>query len=102
MTALLLSPKKAAAKLDMTLKMLREHRKDGTIECVIIGRGKKRPRYAFAPSHLEDFIERQTTRNAPCQSTGRKATPSTTTTSRSEVIGFLQRREKLLAARHSK
>jgi hypothetical protein len=90
----LLSPTEAAAELKITLKTLRGHVADGSIAFVITGRGKKRPRYAFAKVDLDAFEEARRRRRLPaegrkqCRSTAREALNSTVTTSGGEVVAF--------------
>lgn len=102
MTNSLLSPKQAAAELQMTLKTLRGHVADGTIAYVITGRGKKRPRYAFAPEDLEAYRSHQRRRNLPCQPTGRAAQRSMSSIFATNVVGFSARREKLQSGKLTK
>lgn len=98
----LLTPAQAAKALTIKPRTLREHVKDGTITYVITGRGKKRPRIAFAQSDLDAFEEDRRRRNLPivetrepsCPSTGRAKAHSIITTSGSTVVAFsdLQKR----------
>src|SRR5215471_1470324 len=77
-----------AARLRCSRKMLNGHVRSGAIRFVIIGCGTKRPRRMFKDADVEEFIERQTRRNVPCQSTGLKVRRSTTSISGGEVLAF--------------
>lgn len=101
MTALL-TMDEAATELRISVKVLRGHVKDGAIRYVVTGRGPKRPRISFDPADIEQFKEARKRWSAPCPSIVRKGTRSTTSTSSSEVIGFLARREQAIAARRNK
>jgi excisionase family DNA binding protein len=101
----LFSPADAAEYLTITVKTLRAHVRDGSISYIQTGRGKKRPHYAFARADLDAFAEarrRRQTVSVPCPSIDRKAPPDTSSTSGSTVIGFVERRAQLNAARPSK
>jgi hypothetical protein len=78
----------AAARLRCSTKTLNGHVRSGALRYVIIGCGSKRPRRMFTDADLDEFIERQTRRNAPYLSTDRKARRSTTLTSGCEVVAF--------------
>jgi excisionase family DNA binding protein len=69
------TPQEAAARLRCSQRTLRAHVRAGALRYVIIGRGTKRPRRGFTDADLDEFIERQTRRDAPCLSTGRRARP---------------------------
>ncbi|WP_147151693.1 helix-turn-helix domain-containing protein [Reyranella soli] len=97
MTTELRSPAEIAARLHCSPRTLAEHVRTGGLRYVIIGHGTKRPRKMFTDADVEEFIERQTRRDVPCQSTSPRARRSTTTTSNSEVIAFTALRKRLSA-----
>jgi excisionase family DNA binding protein len=90
----LLTPVEVASLLRCSRKTLAAHVRTGALKYVNIGCGTKRPRRMFAEADVEEFIERQTHRDVPCQSTVRKVRRIATTTSGSEVIGFMALRER--------
>jgi excisionase family DNA binding protein len=98
----LLSADEAAEQLQMSTKTLRRHVKDGTIGYIVTGRGFQRQRIAFDPVDIEAFKSERRRRSPPCQSTAPRVTPSTTSTSKSVVIGFMERRRQAIAERQSK
>jgi len=90
----LLTPSQAAEMLTISVKVLREHVDAGEIAFIPKGSGKKRPRMAFDRKDILDFINRRRMRK--CPSTSPKTRRITNLTSNVAVIGFLERREKLL------
>jgi excisionase family DNA binding protein len=89
----LLTPAEAARDLKISVRTLRGHVDDGAIRYIIVGRGKKRPRIAFAPADIEEFERQRRRRKAkietkPCRSIGRKARHTGITTSGSNVVAF--------------
>jgi excisionase family DNA binding protein len=73
--------------------------KDGTLDYINLGRGKKRPRYRFKKQDLDAFIEHRRQKEAPCLSTSQRSHRSTPSTSKSVVIGFTAQRNAKLAAK---
>jgi excisionase family DNA binding protein len=59
----LMSPKDAAARLVISVKTLMGHVRDGSIRFVNVGRGDRRPRYAFSDSDLAEFEAKRSRRN---------------------------------------
>lgn len=99
----LLTPKDAAAALNMSVKTLRGHVADGNIRYIVIGRGRKRPNIAFDDSDIAEFKDHQRRRRAPlCLSTRQKTHRSTATTSSSEVVAFMAQLEQLQSAKPKK
>ena len=92
----LLLPPQAADKLNVTIEQLMGFVRDGELRYVNLGRGSKRPRYAFTDTDINDLIEKRQTREAPCPSTGRQIRRSGNPTSGSKVIGFTARRNAQL------
>ena len=84
--------KEVAIKLRISEEQARGLVQDGELQFINVGRGKKRPRMRFTEADLDDLIERRRRKNAPCQSIARKSHRIGNTTSRSEVIGFMARR----------
>src|SRR6266576_2774657 len=65
----LLTSKEAAARLACSVKTLNGYVEAGALRYVAIGHGKKRPRKMFTDADLTAFIEAQTRKDVPCQST---------------------------------
>ena len=86
----LLKPAEMAAQLRISEKQLADLVRDGEVGFVNVGRGKKKPRILFTQADRDEFIERRRARKSPpsCQSIGRKARRSISTTSGSEVVAF--------------
>src|SRR5262245_46941191 len=82
------TPAEVAARLRCSRKTLNEHVRMGALRYIIIGCGSKRPRRMFTDADVDQFIERQSRRDVPCQFTDRRARRSTTSTSGSAVIAF--------------
>src|SRR5580700_8013942 len=93
------TPAEVASRLRCSQKMLNVHVRGGAIRFVIIGSGSKRPRRMFTDGDVEEFIERQTRRNAPCQSIDRKVRRSITSTSGGEVLAFTALRSARIDAK---
>jgi excisionase family DNA binding protein len=85
----LLTAAEAAARLSITVEQLIAHVEDGALRYINVGRGKKRPRYRFSPSDLEEFKATRSTLENACPSSSRKnQRPTTGTASKSNVVGF--------------
>src|SRR5262249_40541801 len=103
----LMSPRDAAARLLISVKTLIGHVHDGSIRYVNVGRSDRRPRYAFSDSDLSEFEANRSRRNVgagatqQCQSTGRRAARSTSSTFSGEVVAFTALRSKRAAAKPS-
>src|SRR5688500_5750229 len=96
----LITMREAAARLRCSPKTLNAHIRSGALRYVITGAGAKRPRRMFTDADLDEFIEGQTRRDAPCQSIARKkARRSTTTISKSTVLDFTALRDAATAGR---
>ncbi|WP_367184945.1 helix-turn-helix domain-containing protein [uncultured Bradyrhizobium sp.] len=92
---ILLFPKEVAERLKVSVKTLDGYADAGEIRYVDLSRGGKNKRRRYTPEFVEEFISRRTRRDVPCPSTAPKARRSTTTTSKSNVIGFTARRAML-------
>ena len=84
----LLTPGQAAQSLDICMKTLFGHVRDGALRYINVGRGSKKPRRMFDPIDLADFRQSRKRIEAPCRFIGRKPRPSTNTTSKCEVVAF--------------
>lgn len=84
---ILLTSEEAAAMLSVSTKTLREFVRAGDIAYVPLGRGKSKPRLGFHMDDINDFIRGRRTRE--CLSISQKTVRTTTSTSKSEVIGFM-------------
>jgi hypothetical protein len=94
----LLTAAQAAARLGVTVDQFMGHVEDGAIDYINVGRGKKRPRYRFAPADLETFKAARITTEQPCRFSSRKnPNPITGSTSKSKVVGFTALRAAHLA-----
>ena len=83
------TPREAAKLLRVSIKTLNGHIRDGELRYINIGRGAKKPRKMLTDMDIDEFIQRRTRRNVPqCQSTSRKARPTSNTTSNGEVLAF--------------
>jgi excisionase family DNA binding protein len=106
MTVLLMSPHEAAKMIGVSVKTLLGYVHDGRISYVNIGRGDRRPRYAFADCDIAEFEQAGRRRNAaraiPCQSTSRKAVRSTSSISSAEVIAFTAQQSVGLGAKRKR
>ena len=96
--------REAAAKLGCSIKTLTGYVVAGTLKYVAIGHGTKRPRKFFTDADLNQFIADQTRKAEPCPSTRNETADRRTgvSTSRSKVIGFMDRRNARLAAKRKK
>ncbi|WP_413788587.1 helix-turn-helix domain-containing protein [Paludibacillus litoralis] len=90
----LLSAAEAAEILGVCGKTLGDLRRAGKIRYVEISSRC----YKYRESDLEEFIEARV-KVAACQSTNRKTRRTGTTTSRSEVVGFMEQRARRLKQR---
>ncbi len=82
----------AAAYLGITDDQVAAFVADGELSYINLGRGKKRARYRFTIPDLQAFIEHRRRREVFCRSTSPKSRRSTTSTARSEVVGFMAAR----------
>jgi hypothetical protein len=89
----------AAAYLGTTSDQVAAFVQGGELSYINLGRGKKRARYRFTIPDLQEFIERRRRREVLCRSTSPKSHRTTTSTSRSEVIGFMAARAAQLAGK---
>ena len=100
-TPALLTLAQAAIHLGICEKTLRGYMHRGEIKHIAFGHGLQRQRRRFHPDDLAAFMDQQR-RTIPCQSTeqrtkpGTTRRPSTTTTSKSDVVGFMARRTAAL------
>ena len=83
----LLTLEKAAEKLGICVRTLRDHVRYGEISYIVLGRGVKRRRRMFDEADLEAFKERQR-RIDQCQSTSQKTRRSSISTSNVPVVAF--------------
>ena len=95
--AKLLTLDDAAQHLNVTSDQVTAFVQDGELRYINVGRGKKRPRMRFTVADLDEFIEARRRRDVACQSTRNPTHRSTTSTSKSEVIGFTALRAARLA-----
>ena len=96
----LLPPSQAADRLNVTVEQLFAFVRDGELRYVNVGRGSKRPRYAFTDADIQELIDKRKTREVPCPCTSPKSPRRISgTTSRSLVVGFTARRAQQLAAK---
>jgi hypothetical protein len=99
----LVLPPQAADKLNVTVEQLFGFVRDGELRYINIGRGSKRPRYAFTDADINELIEKRQTREATCPSTNPKSRRRiSSTTSKSIVVGFTARREQQIAAKRKR
>ncbi|MFC5760564.1 helix-turn-helix domain-containing protein [Rhizobium sp. GCM10022189] len=82
----LLTSKQAADMLTISVKVLRAHVKAGDIAFISKGTGTKRPKMAFDPTDIQEFINRRRTRQCPSIKTPKVR--STSSTSSSTVVAF--------------
>lgn len=94
----LLKPAEVARRLGCSPRTLAEHMRTGALKYVNIGCGRKRQRRMFTEADVAAFIERQTRRDVPCQSTSPRARRSITSTSSSGVCDFLALRDERMNA----
>ena len=95
----LLTIDQAAAYLGITEDQVAGFVQDGELSYINVGRGKKRARYRFTIPDLQAFIEHRRRREVSCRSTNPKGHRITTSTFRSEVIGFMAARAAQLAGK---
>jgi hypothetical protein len=90
----LITKAEAAAKLGCSIKTLKGYVHAGALKYVALGHGKRRQRRMFTEADLNEFIATQSRKDVPCPSirTGTAARRTGISTSRSEVIGFMDRR----------
>ena len=95
------TPAEAARKLHCSIKTLNAHVAAGDLRYVIIGKGAKRPRKMFTDADLNEFIANQTRKDVPCPSTRTEtaARRTSTSTSKSKVIGFMEARSRRRAVK---
>src|ERR1700681_4055563 len=86
----LLTLREAAARLNITPNQVRGLIDDGNLKYINVGRGKIKPRYRFAETDIDEFLDRRRTREEPsCLSSSRKSPRRTIgSVSKSTVIGF--------------
>ena len=89
--------KRAARKLGISEDQARGLIKDGELQFINLGRGKKRPRMRFTEADLDELIERRRRKITPCLSTNRRNHRIGNSTSKPEVIGFMARRNAQIA-----
>lgn len=99
MPSALFNLKQVAERLGCSIEQARGLVDDGDLPFINVGRGKKRPTMRFAEDDIESLIERRRRTKAPCLSTGQKNHRSISTTSKSEVIGFMAQRNARLGER---
>ncbi|WP_353703632.1 helix-turn-helix domain-containing protein [Bradyrhizobium sp. INPA03-11B] len=95
----LLRPREVAARLGVSPKTLDGYADAGDIRYIDLARGNKNKRRAYTEDFITEFIERRTKRDVPCPSTSRKVRRTTTSISKSNVIGFTARRAMRAAAK---
>jgi hypothetical protein len=99
----LILPREAALRLKISQKTLTTHVKAGKIPYVNVGAGKVRPRRMFRIEEIDRFILDQTIRDRPrCPSSNTKRRHTTTTTSDTGAVGFMEARAARSAAKLSK
>jgi hypothetical protein len=87
----LFTPKEAAAKLKISMKVLMEHVRFGRIRFIDVGVGKVRKCRRFTAKNIATFVEKQKVRETPkCQSTSAPIKKRTATTFKSGAVGFLE------------
>ena len=82
----------AAAKLRCSIKTFNGHVESGALRYVAIGHGMKRQRKLFTDADINEFIENQKRKDVPCLSAVTRARRSGSTTFKSEVVAFSDRR----------
>jgi excisionase family DNA binding protein len=95
----LLTLAEAAARLHVTAEKVRTYVRDGELQYINVGHGRKRPRYRFSDTDIDELIEKRKQRDIPpCQFSNPKSrATSIGTTSKSQVIGFTAQRNARLA-----
>ena len=87
-TAELLTLDQAAAYLNVTADQVTAFVQDGELQYINVGRGKRKPRIRITKQDLDEFIEQRRRREIRCRSTSTQGRHSTTTQSKSVVVGF--------------
>jgi excisionase family DNA binding protein len=98
----LLTAKEAAVEMNTSEEQVRRFARDGTLPYINVGRGGKRPRMRFDRSDIEAFKQKQRSKEMRIcpASTGIARARSTTRTSGSEVVSFLDQQARLRRTRH--
>src|SRR4051794_32927192 len=91
----LLTHPETAQRLGITEEQLTAFVQDGEIAYINVGRGKKRPRRRYTEQDISEFLERRRRREA-CLSIATSVRLTTSSISRSTVIGFMARRSARL------
>jgi hypothetical protein len=86
-----LTPQETALRLNITTDQLAAFTADGEISYINVGRGKKRPRRRYTEQDIQEFLERRRRREV-CLSTATSVPRTTSSISRSTVIGFMAQR----------
>jgi len=82
-----------AVRLQVSMKQVRNLVDDGGLRYINVGRGSKHRTMRFTPADVESCITQLAKRNSrPCPSTAIQSRRTTSTHSKSEVIGFTARR----------
>ena len=92
----LFTHRETARRLSMTEEQLSAFVQDGEIAYINVGRGKKRPRRRYTEQDIHEFLERRRRREA-CLSIAISDRRTTSSISRSTVIGFTAQRNARLA-----
>jgi excisionase family DNA binding protein len=95
----LLTIDQAAVYLNITDEQVSAFIADGSLDYINVGRGSTRPRIRFTKQDLDAFIDRRRQREAACPSTKSRTRRTTTSTSNSVVVGFVDRRNAQRAAK---
>ena len=94
----LLHGKDVAPRLGVSLKTLDDYADDGEIRYIDLARGGKNKRRRYTEEFIAEFLERRTRRDVKqCPSTGPKAPRTTTSTSGSNVLGFMAQRARRIS-----
>src|SRR4051812_34280885 len=88
--SVLLTHHDTARRLGITKEQLTAFVQDGEIAYINVGRGKKRPRRRYTEQDISEFLERRRRREA-CLSIATSERRTTSSISRSTVIGFMAR-----------
>lgn len=97
------TPAEAAARLATTVEQVFAFVRDGELHYVNVGRGKKRPRYRFADGDIDELIEKRKEQAVQCPSTNPKSQRLISgSTSKSVVVGFMDRRAAQIAAKRKR
>jgi excisionase family DNA binding protein len=97
----LLTLKEAAARLKCTTDQVLGLVDDGELKYINVGRGKVKPRYRFAETDIDDFLDRRRTREEPkeCLFTREKVRRITNSIAGSKVIGLEALRKQRTSAK---